>query len=308
AGVAGRATGLPEEVTLSNPAKVKPAAKPAASTKPHAQLLAEQAAPSTPINDHMRATMDGFDPAGLRLFKSTKHGKKSMAIGGVKSKTQGVNLEDFYKPGMIRTPGSVKPNYGKNKGYGINCDRVVQAAELQARGYNVKAGHDSTRVDARDSKPFAYSDPQARQFMRTRPREPMEDVMKGRITPISNSDLSLATGWRTKDGKVRQFYRAQLKTARSRNARTVKDMAQSVPDGARGFATCNWKGKNAGGHIWNWEKKDGKIQFFEFQSKRGRIPASDYMMDARDGTLQMVRMDDMVPTDEVLYVLGDPTV
>src|SRR5699024_2879682 len=93
AGVAGRATGLPEEVTLSNPAKVKPAAKPAACTKPHAQLLAEQAAPSTPINDHMRATMDGFDPAGLRLFKSTKHGKKSMAIGGVKSKTQGVNLE-----------------------------------------------------------------------------------------------------------------------------------------------------------------------------------------------------------------------
>ena len=301
AGVAGRATGLPEEVKLINSA-------PAAPTKPHAQLLAEQAAPSTPINDYVKSTMDGFDPAGLRLFKSTKHGKKSMSIGNVKSKTQGVNLEDFYKPGMIRTPGSVNPNYGKNRGYGINCDRVVQAAELQARGYNVKAGHDSTRVDSGNSKSFAYSDPQARQFIRTRPREPMEDVMKGHITPISNSDLSLATGWRTKDGKVRQFYRAQLKTAKSRNARTVKDMAQSVPDGARGFAMCNWKGKNAGGHIWNWEKKDGKIQFFEFQSKRGRIPTSDYMMDARDGSLQMVRMDDMVPTDEVLYVLGDPTV
>lgn len=304
AGVAGRATGLPEEVKLINPA----AAKASAPAKTHARLLAEQAAPSTPVNDYVKATMDGFDPAGLKLFKSAKHGSNTMSIGKVKNKTQGVNLEDFHKPGMIRTPGSVNPNYGKDRGYGINCDRVAQAAELQARGYDVKAGHDSTRIERGRSKPFSYSYEQMQEFKQVRPREPMEDIMKGRVTPISNSDLSLATGWRTKDGKVRQFYRAQLKTAKSRNARTVKDMAQSVPDGARGFAACDWKGNNAGGHIWNWEKKDGKIQFFEFQSKRGRIPATEYLQDARDGTLQMVRMDDMVPTDEVLYVLGDPTV
>src|SRR5699024_1946370 len=312
AGVAGRATGLPEEVKLLNPAAakpttVKPAAKPAAPAKTHAQLLAEQAAPSTPVNEYMRQTMDGFDPAGLKLFKSTKHGKKSMSIGDMKKKTQGVDLEDFYTPGMLRTPGGVNPNYGKDPGYGINCDRVVQAAELQARGYNVKAGHDSTRV-GNPSKPSAYSRAQYNQYKRLMTREPIEDAMQGRVTPVSNSDLSLTTGWRTKDGKVRQFYRAQLKTAKSRNARTVKDMTASVPDGARGYAMCDWKGKHAGGHIWNWEKKDGKIQFYEFQTKRGRIPTSDYMMDARDGSLQMVRMDDMVPTDEVLYVLGDPTV
>ena len=308
AGVAGRATGLPEEVTLSNPAKVKPAAKPAAPAKSHAQLLAEQAAPSTPVNDHMRATMDGFDPRGLRLFKSTKHGKKSMSLGEVKKKTQGVDLEDFYKPGFVRTTDSVNPNYGKAREYGINCDRVVQAAELQARGYDVKAGHNSTHIEDGRDKNFIYSDRQWREYSRVRPRDPLETESRKHSKGVSNADLSLATGWRTKDGKIRQFYRAQLKTPKSRNARTVKDMAQSVPDGARGYAQCQWKGKNAGGHIWNWEKKDGKIQFFEFQTKRGRVISHEYLEDARDGTLEMVRMDDMVPTDEVLYVLGDPTV
>lgn len=304
AGVAGRATGLPEEVTLSNPAKVKPAAP----AKSHAQLLAEQAAPSTPVNEYMRETMDGFDPRGLRLFKSTKHGKKSISIGDVKKKTQGVDLEDFYKPGFVRTSDSVNPNYGKDRGYGINCDRVAQAAELQARGYDVKAGHNSTHIEDGRDKAFSYTDRQWREYGRIRPRDSLETASRKHDKGVSNADLSLATGWRTKDGNIRQFYRAQLKTAKSRNARTVKDMTASVPDGARGYATCIWKGKNAGGHIWNWEKKDGKIQFFEFQTKRGRIVSSEYLEDARDGSLQMIRMDDMVPTDEVLYVLGDPTV
>ena len=304
AGVAGRATGLPEEVTLSNPAKVKPAAP----AKSHAQLLAEQAAPSTPVNEYMRETMDGFDPRGLRLFKSTKHGKKSISIGDVKKKTQGVDLEDFYKPGFVRTSDSVNPNYGKDRGYGINCDRVAQAAELQARGYDVKAGHNSTHIEDGRDKAFSYTDRQWREYGRIRPRDSLETASRKHDKGVSNADLSLATGWRTKDGNIRQFYRAQLKTAKSRNARTVKDMTDSVPDGARGYATCIWKGKNAGGHIWNWEKKDGKIQFFEFQTKRGRIVSSEYLEDARDGSLQMIRMDDMVPTDEVLYVLGDPTV
>ena len=299
AGVAGRATGLPEEVKLN---------AAAAATKTHAQLLAEQAAPSTPINEYMRETMDGFDPSGLKLFKGTKHSNNSMTVGGVKSKTQGVNLEDFYTPGMLRTPGNINPNYGKARGYGINCDRVVQAAELQSRGYYVRAGHDSTRIDRGTSDSFVYTQQQKQEFQSVRLRAPLEEKMVGRTAPVSNSDLSLATGWRTKDGKVRQFYRSQLKTERSRNARTMKDMDASVPDGARGFVTCDWKGKNAGGHIWNWEKKDGEIVFYEFQNKRGRIDSSTYLAKAKPGTLEMVRMDDMVPTDEVLYILGDPTV
>lgn len=304
AGVAGRATGLPEEVNLINPA----AAKPAAPSKPHAQLLAEQAAPSTPINEHVQAAMDGFEPRGLRLFKSTKHGDNAISIGEVKKKTQGVDLEDFYKPGFVRTSDSVNPNYGKDRGYVVNCDRVANAAELQARGYNVKAGHGSSHIEDGLDNDFSYTDRQWRAFGHARHRDSLEIASQKHARDISNADLSLATGWRTKDGNIRQFYRAQLKTPKARNARTIKDMTDSVPDGARGYAQCQWKGKNAGGHIWNWEKKDGKIQFFEFQTKRGRIVSSEYLEDARDGSLQMIRMDDMVPTDEVLYVLGDPTV
>lgn len=300
AGVAGRATGLPEEVKLVKSAPT--------ATKPHAQLLAEQAAPSTPVNKYMRETMDGFDPSGLKLFKATKHGKKSMQLGTLKRKTQGVDLEEFYKPDMNRTTHSVNPNYGKDRGYSINCDRVVQAAELQARKYNVKAGHDTTRIENGNGKPPTYTNSLLGQYLDYRKKEPMAKPSAGKFTPISNSDLSLATGWRTKDGKIRQFYRAQLKTERSRNARTLKDMTDSVPEGARGFAMCDWKGRNAGGHIWNWAKIDGEIVFHEFQTKQGKIPVSRYMDRAKDGTLEMVRMDDMVPTDDILYVLGDPTV
>ena len=304
AGVAGRATGLPEEVTLSTPATIKPAAP----SKPHAQLLAEQAAPSTPINKHVQAAMDGFEPRGLRLFKSTKHGDNSISIGDVKKKTQGVDLEDFYKPGFVRTSDSVNPNYGKNDGYVVNCDRVVNAAELQARGYDVKAGHGSSHIEDGLDNDFSYTDRQWRAFGHARHRDSLEIESSKYNRGISNADLSLATAWRTKDGNIRQFYRAQLKTPKARNARTVKDMTASVPDGARGYATCEWKGRNSGAHIWNWEKIDGEIVFYEFQDKRGRIAAAEHLDDARDGTLQMIRMDDMVPTDEVLYVLGDPTV
>ena len=304
AGVAGRATGLPEEVTLSTPATIKPAAP----SKSHAQLLAEQAAPSTPINKHVQAAMDGFEPRGLRLFKSTKHGDNSISIGDVKKKTQGVDLEDFYKPGFVRTSDSVNPNYGKNDGYVVNCDRVVNAAELQARGYDVKAGHGSSHIEDGLDNDFSYTDRQWRAFGHARHRDSLEIESSKYNRGISNADLSLATAWRTKDGNIRQFYRAQLKTPKARNARTVKDMTASVPDGARGYATCEWKGRNSGAHIWNWEKIDGEIVFYEFQDKRGRIAAAEHLDDARDGSLQMIRMDDMVPTDEVLYVLGDPTV
>lgn len=303
AGVAGRATGLPEEVKLINPA-----AKPAAPSKPHAQLLAEQAAPSTPINEHVQAAMDGFEPRGLRLFKSTKHGDNSISIGAGKKKTQGVDLEDFYKSGFVRTSDSVNPNYGKSDGYVMNCDRVVQAAELQTRGYDVKAGHGSTHIEDGRDKTFIYTDRQWQEYGDTRPLDSLETASRKHRKDVSNADLSIATGWRTQDGNIRQFYRAQLKTPKSRNARTVKDMTASVPDGARGYAQCQWKGKNAGGHIWNWEKIDGEIVFYEFQNQRGRIASAEYLEAARDGSLEMIRMDDMVPTDEVLYVLGDPTV
>ena len=299
AGVAGRATGLPEEVTLSTPA---------APSKPHAQLLAEQAAPSTPVNEHVQAAMDGFDPRGLRLFKSAKHGDNAISIGAGKKKTQGVDLEDFYKSGFVRTSDSVNPNYGKSDGYVMNCDRVVQAAELQTRGYDVKAGHGSTHIEDGRDKTFIYTDRQWQEYGDTRPLDSLETASRKHRKDVSNADLSIATGWRTQDGNIRQFYRAQLKTPKSRNARTVKDMTASVPDGARGYAQCQWKGKNAGGHIWNWEKIDGEIVFYEFQNQRGRIAAAEYLEAARDGSLEMIRMDDMVPTDEVLYVLGDPTV
>lgn len=306
-GVAGRATGLPESVKLSTPATIKPQAP----VKSHAQLLAEQAVPSTPVNDVLKATMEGFDPSGLKLFKATKSGANKMTVSKYTHTTQGVNLEDFYKEGFTRTAYSVNPGYAsymselidtrrrnnKYEGFTVNCDRVVQAAELQARGYDVKAGKAPTAVE--DSRRIAgggnvYS------------RDMVYEYYNETHDTVRNSYLSLALGWRTNEGKVRMFYRSRTgKTNRGRNLRTVKDMEKSVPDGARGYARGTWR--QGGGHIWSWEKVDGRIEFFEFQSQKGKIDRDDYIADVKPGELEIVRMDDMIPSDEVLYTLGDPS-
>ncbi|MDO5032054.1 hypothetical protein [Corynebacterium sp.] len=83
-------------------------------------------------------------------------------------------------------------------------------------------------------------------------------------------------------------------------------MADNVPDGARGVIYGVYQRADYG-HIWNWEKVDGEIKFFEFQTGQGEVDVASKLRPFKAGRIRVVRLDDMTPTEEVLFVLGDPT-
>jgi hypothetical protein len=104
---------------------------------------------------------------------------------------------------------------------------------------------------------------------------------------------SVVHDWETKEGHWR--------TMTTMPIGNIDNWASQFPDGARGWASGQWK--TQGGHIWAWEKIDGKIQWIDpqpgivFSDKPGRTKF-DYG-DRLAGMVQVVRMDDMVPTSRV---------
>lgn len=214
---------------------------------------------------------------GGALVRSTPSGKTNLV--------QAAKISDL-ETGFTRTAGSVNPNYGKNSAWGINCDRVSNSAELQARGYKTVIGKGGTgSIYGSEDYQLAGA------------------ALDTHIN--NNSAVTLAFGWRTKDGKARAFFSADpdLVQKKKLNASTIEQMEAAVPDGARGTAQGVWK--SGGGHIWNWEKEGGKIYFYEFQTQRGKLADIALYTDMlKDGSLQMVRLDDMEPTDQLLYALG----
>jgi hypothetical protein len=74
------------------------------------------------------------------------------------------------------------------------------------------------------------------------------------------------------------------------------------PDGARGYIATSWT--QGAGHVWNWEKVDGKIVYLEGQTGVPEM-AFDHLTPGKFKyeTLRYVRMDDKVPTDAVAQAL-----
>lgn len=71
----------------------------------------------------------------------------------------------------------------------------------------------------------------------------------------------------------------------------INKLAKTLPDGARGMIRCNWKRTyGGGGHIWVWEKQDGKIVLRDPQS--GDTNVARYLNQAQTGSIRMWRTDD----------------
>lgn len=90
-------------------------------------------------------------------------------------------------------------------------------------------------------------------------------------------------------------------TAREIQWQSIPSLAQFMPDGARGFISVVWKGdKNA--HIYNWEKINGKIEYFDAQS--GRILGDGierFKQTSKNRGVYMARVDDLpTPSPEKL--------
>ncbi|QWY81909.1 capsid maturation protease [Arthrobacter phage Sicarius2] len=82
--------------------------------------------------------------------------------------------------------------------------------------------------------------------------------------------------------------------------RGLEGWAADYPDGARGFITCAWKTTGTG-HVFSWEKVDGKIVYIEPQNPLNG-DAEEHWKRIKPDSVLAVRVDDLVPTDKV--VLG----
>ena len=114
------------------------------------------------------------------------------------------------------------------------------------------------------------------------------------------SPREFITGWwKGPDGKP-------LENTAMPNAQALRETLDLAPDGARGFITIYWKG-NGGGHVYNWEKFDGKVHYLE-----GQVPAAPdaYLHADRaraKGGLYYARTDNATPSNAVAEALEQRT-
>ncbi|ASR84685.1 head maturation protease [Arthrobacter phage Beans] len=83
--------------------------------------------------------------------------------------------------------------------------------------------------------------------------------------------------------------------------RGLESWAEEFPDGSRGFVTCAWKNAG-GGHVFSWEKVDGKIVYIEPQTP-DNPNGERHWASIKPESVMAVRIDDMVPSDAVTEAL-----
>ncbi|ANU79608.1 MuF-like minor capsid protein [Arthrobacter phage Chipper1996] len=176
------------------------------------------------------------------------------------------------------TPGLVAKytNPGHDKVYGTkfynnNCSSVVQAYEFQRRGYDVKAApvaDGKGRYDAEYVSQWwkdAKGNPALMEYVSLLPDVP---------------------------GRMNKHLRAVAK---------LEQWADPFPDGARGFVALHWT--QGGGHVFNWEKVDGKLTWLEGQT--GDWDAARHFTPGmfKPDSVRIVRIDDKIPTPLAMQAL-----
>ena len=163
------------------------------------------------------------------------------------------------KQGAPKTPEEAlananAANYNKERGYQVNCQRVVWAYELQRRGYDVEA--------------------------------------------LPNYDnLGYGTNWHSiVDGKVDRIGLADnlwQKTTNAKNAKKATEIMAQWGEGSR--AAIRFSRARGGGHVFNVEYKNGKIEVFEAQTGRRPTSLAKYLTEqkAHPNYVEIFRTDNL---------------
>lgn len=166
---------------------------------------------------------------------------------------------------------AVNLHFRENGDYQNNCHLVSAAMELRARGYDVQA------------RPTIGS--------------------QGRYLP------QIADDWADANGETRPFINVQTAVGRKLAAgdrlhKAIEELTADYPDGARGFINGSWKTRGA--HIWNWEKVDGKIVYYDGQPD-GLTPddVRAYLSRLQADRVSILRLDDLVPTPRVVDLVTE---
>lgn len=168
--------------------------------------------------------------------------------------------ESYAEASYSSNPGAVRNTLGRYPApFHNNCHQVVNAMELRARGFDVRAAETAAKM--------------------------------GRAT------YSISSDWVDPvTGRARDIPNPNPK-ARSLN-KVFKDATADWPDGARGFVSGQYKRTvgGGGGHIFNVEKIDGKLRMAEGQVPGS---AYDTVRNFSPSSIQIFRVDDLVPTQNV---------
>lgn len=181
------------------------------------------------------------------------------------------NERDALADARFINPG-FKQSSGADKNYSNNCSSVVMAFEMRRRGFDVFAA-------------------------------PVRNGAGRHMTEY------IQQWWKDRDGKpVMQTYAMDLPPVKGVRAGTLQYKArldahiEAMPDGARGVVAVGWA-KGGGGHVFNFEKIDGKAVYLEGQT--GFPDASGHLAEGKftPKTLRVVRLDDKIPTDKLTTAL-----
>lgn len=186
-----------------------------------------------------------------------------------KSDTKAVTSGDAYKADLNEiNPGR---QFGAT-GSVNNCTSCTTSFELRRRGYDVRA--------------------------RGMPKgQPLSDVY--RSWNISGSNQIIDTGYAS------DWIGVGIPQSVSR-AGWLRQ-STGLPDGARGFITVRWN-KGGGSHIFNWEKIDGEIVYFDAQIKT-RYTAEQVERRvwnrADPDKMYIARVDNIPETREVAWLVDE---
>lgn len=121
------------------------------------------------------------------------------------------------------------------------------------------------------------------------------------VANLGRVDTDIANDWREPGGGKRDFTRLNELGGTTRAA--LNALAAAMPEGARGFMAGAWK-KGGGGHIFNWEKRDGRIVMHEGQIESVKsIDAGLYPTQMQFGSVTWMRVDDMEPHEGAAFAV-----
>ena len=195
-----------------------------------------------------------------------------------------IDTKPFTKPNdalieaKFMNPGYAASN-GTDKNYSNNCSSVVSAYEMRRRGYDVRA------APVKGGK-GRYDEQYVGDWWQDADGNPVKVTYAKELPPLKVKTHP--------DG-------SRIKPGNAETKAKLDEYIESQPDGARGFVALHWE--KGGGHVFNWEKIDGKPVYLEGQN--GVADASRHLAVGKfkSPSVRIVRIDDKIPTNAVTEAL-----
>jgi SPP1 gp7 family putative phage head morphogenesis protein len=206
-----------------------------------------------------------------RLLRFMELRKQTLEIklSDVAPEFKKLDAPETFKQATINSNPSYNPNH---YAYSENCARVISAAEMRMRGYDVTATAKPSGVFKRDGS-------QARNYYM--------NAWVNRQTGI--------TAWEE---------RIHFDTI-ANPIEVDKAILAKYPEGARGFITQDWTTYRGAGHVYSWKIVNNEVRYFDAQTGKildARLDPNGYHLN-KAKNIDIARVDDKEPQAAILQHL-----